>query len=458
MNFDKIPLGDAIKYICQGAGLQYRIEENAIVIADKLKPLDKLETRFYPVEPGFMETQRTADAGTLQIGDGEGFQAAEGDVAEQKSVAEIFTDFGVAFPEGATVNYHSKTSKLIVTNTPDNLRKVEKVLAELNVSPTQVTIESKFVEIMQLDLEELGFEWIMNHNGGGFESGDTYDTATGDILTSVAAPSIGSGRYKAVIGKQINDGTTPILSNGVRFGSMAVADFAGNDRILEVNSILGSLAFTTIIHALSQSKNTDVLSAPKITTVSGNTAILRMVEERYFPESWTEPELTPASDTEGASFTPSIPEFGEARDIGVVLEVTPTVGPDGYTIELNLRPQVMEFKGYDIELNYKMVVDGEEIDAKAQMPIIEARTIETTVNCWDGETVVLGGMIREHVEKINDKIPILGDLPLIGRLFQNKIEHSKKQNLLIFVTARLVNPAGIPIRANEIRGLPDFRR
>ena len=72
--------------------------------------------------------------------------------------------------------------------------------------------------------------------------------------------------------------------------------------------------------------------------------------------------------------------------------------------------------------------------------------------------VVLGGMIGEKVRKWKDKVPILGDVPVLGKFFRSSGEKSEKTNLLIFVTARLVNPAGLPIRANEVRGLPDFRR
>ena len=77
---------------------------------------------------------------------------------------------------------------------------------------------------------------------------------------------------------------------------------------------------------------------------------------------------------------------------------------------------------------------------------------------WDGETVVLGGMVIERVADVEDGVPYLQDLPLLGRFFQSKASDKEKRNLLIFVSARLVNPAGLPIRTQDIRGLPDFRR
>jgi len=105
-----------------------------------------------------------------------------------------------------------------------------------------------------------------------------------------------------------------------------------------------------------------------------------------------------------------------------------------------------------------MIIDNNVVRANAMMPILSARTVETQVIVWDGESVVLGGMIKEKVTKYEDKVPILGELPLIGPLFRSKGENSEKINLLVFVTARLVTPAGLPKRPNEMRGLPDFRR
>ena len=96
--------------------------------------------------------------------------------------------------------------------------------------------------------------------------------------------------------------------------------------------------------------------------------------------------------------------------------------------------------------------------ARYDMPIISARSIDTRVKIWDGETVVLGGLIQETTTIVHDRVPILADIPLIGWLFENKGEDRQKQNLLIFVSARLVNNAGLPIRENNIRGLPDFKR
>jgi general secretion pathway protein D len=82
-------------------------------------------------------------------------------------------------------------------------------------------------------------------------------------------------------------------------------------------------------------------------------------------------------------------------------------------------------------------------------PIFSARKVTTSVSVWDGQTVVLGGLIREDVQKTEDRTPIIGDIPLVGRLFRTNVDQHIKRNLIIFVTARLVNPAGVPVNQLE---------
>ena len=78
-------------------------------------------------------------------------------------------------------------------------------------------------------------------------------------------------------------------------------------------------------------------------------------------------------------------------------------------------------------------------------PVFDSRKISTSVSIYDGATVVLGGLVREDIQKVNDKVPVLGDVPLVGRLFRSKVDQNIKRNLVIFVTARLLDPSGSPI-------------
>src|SRR5204863_271477 len=184
--------------------------------------------------------------------------------------------------------------------------------------------------------------------------------------------------------------------------------------------------------------------------------------------------LTTRSDTGGiiplggassVPVTPTTPSHFETRNTGVTLEVEPVVGPDGITIDLNLVPQVVEFEGF---INYGSpilapsssflnTVTGGLITSPQSVltpnvinqPIFSTRKVTTSVSVWDGQTVVLGGLMREDVQKTEDRTPLLGDVPIVGRLFRTNTEQHIKRNLIIFVTARLVNPGGQPVNQTE---------
>ena len=136
---------------------------------------------------------------------------------------------------------------------------------------------------------------------------------------------------------------------------------------------------------------------------------------------------------------------------------------DSYTIDLALSPQVVEFEGF---VNYGSPVvapryviptllnpSGIETfnitDNVINQPIFGVRMVKTNVSVWDGQTVALGGLMREDVQKVEDKVPLLGDIPLAGRLFRSNVEQKIKKNLIIFVTARLMDAQGRPLKQDN---------
>jgi general secretion pathway protein D len=141
-----------------------------------------------------------------------------------------------------------------------------------------------------------------------------------------------------------------------------------------------------------------------------------------------------------AAATPTIQPTTVPVPIGPTLDVIPHVSSDGYTIEMNLLPTVTEFLGYDDPGQFRAVVGT--LAAPVPLPRFRIRQVVTSSIVWDGQTVVLGGLISEAVAKRKDKVPVLGDLPLVGRLFRSEAKSSSKKNLVIFVTPTIVDPAG----------------
>jgi general secretion pathway protein D len=134
--------------------------------------------------------------------------------------------------------------------------------------------------------------------------------------------------------------------------------------------------------------------------------------------------------------------------LGPTLDVLPHVSADGYTIQLNLLPTVTEFLGYE-ETAYTASVGNVNNLPPYPLPHFRVRQITTTAIVWDGQTVALGGLIAERVAKIKDKVPVLGDLPLVGRLFRSEGTSSAKRNLVIFVTPTIIDPAGNRIHTED---------
>ena len=169
-----------------------------------------------------------------------------------------------------------------------------------------------------------------------------------------------------------------------------------------------------------------------------------------------------SSGTSGSSGEPLAmvePQNFEMREVGVILQVVPEVSAEGQMINLMLNPQVVSepvWKNYGTKIPQNLVrsirdqITGfltnesyvEYTDLPMEQPFFHVRSVQTQLSVYNGATVVMGGLITEDRKTMEDKIPFLGDIPYLGRLFRSRSEQSIKRNLLVFVTARLVDPAG----------------
>jgi general secretion pathway protein D len=450
LNLRRISLLDAIKYITEVARLKFRLEENAVIITPEGVVSGRVITRMYPVQPSIIDV--VVDKNEAQDRTGEFVEMGSNKSAIRKTdVKDFFEKTGVPFPQGTSITYNPTISQLIVANTPENLEVFERILSRLNVIPYQVEIEARFVEITQDDLEELGFQWILT---------DNWEIAQKQGVGGVAG-------QQALIANADSDGFTKGLRFFNQIGSSGstepISTALATDGqtplggILSFASVLTNPEVKVIIQALSQHGGTDLLSAPRVTTRSGVNAQIQVVREIIYPTEFEVSEPTIAASTvstgtgaSGGLVTPPTvtPGSFETRETGVILNVTPTVGPDGYTIDLTMVPEVAELVDW-IQYGSTVSAGGQTFQYNIPQPVFASRNVTTSIVIWDGQTVVMGGLIREDLVKVKDKVPLLGDIPLLGRLFRSEGEYSQKKNLLIFVTARLVDPAGKPIHRND---------
>ena len=136
-------------------------------------------------------------------------------------------------------------------------------------------------------------------------------------------------------------------------------------------------------------------------------------------------------------------------EVGPILDVVPYVLSDGYTINLTLIPSLTEFDGYDPAPVVPGVTVANVVTVPTVLPKFSVRQVVTTVNIWDHQTIVLGGLISSQIATTKDTVPFLGDLPLVGRLFQSESKTAVKKNLMIFVTATIIDPAGNRVHSDD---------
>lgn len=434
----RISLYDALQIITEYAGLKFRVE-NRIVFITPGVDISKLETRVYAVQPSLVEVIVEREQTDQADRTSEFVELGSATSMRRVDVKQFFEDAGVPFPPGTTITYIPSTSQLIVRNTEENLEEFERLLPHFNRPPPQVEIEARFVEVEQTDLENLGLEWILT---------DDYEIAVRDT----GAPLGASERIQLDADPNgFTKGLRYIGADASGIGGLARSDssfgsaFAGN--ILSFSSVLTNPELNVVLHALQQKGSADLLSAPRVTTRSGSIATIQVVTEIIYPTEFTSESATGDTNISGDNFEGQVtqgviiyPETFETREIGVILNVTPTVGADGFTIDLTMAPEVGELLGW---------IQYGTPPFNIPQPVFAIRSVTTSIVIWDGQTVVLGGLIREELLDFDDKIPVLGDIPLLGHLFRSKGERSVKRNLLIFVTARIVDPAGRPVNAGN---------
>jgi general secretion pathway protein D len=137
-------------------------------------------------------------------------------------------------------------------------------------------------------------------------------------------------------------------------------------------------------------------------------------------------------------------------ETGPILDVVPYVLSDGYTISMALIPSDTEFADYDSPPSIPDVTGSLNIvQTPVLLPKFTVRQVVTTVNVWDNQTVVLGGLVSSQVASTKDKVPVIGDVPLVGRLFQSGSKTTTKKNLMIFVTATIVDPSGLRVHSDD---------
>ena len=293
--------------------------------------------------------------------------------ADFETLKKYFEVRGITFDPGSSIAYDERSSKLIVKNTPENLRKLDALLREIDIVTPLVLIEAKFLEITVSDLEELGFDWTMTKNN----SNPAW--MAGVIDTNTAKPEFMNSKLMQTLVRHYGSSESPAttddtLNPGALINNLNIMPNFGPD---------GAYNIFLTVNAIDQSERGEILSAPKVIATSGLEATIQFAKDMYFPESWNDPEVTSTNNT--YEYTPPYPDFSDATPIGITFTVLPTVSPNNHTISLDLKPQVLDLVGwtvyaYDIVIG-NITAKSDDTNTETRTPVIkmpEFRSVKLT--------------------------------------------------------------------------------
>ncbi|MFQ6614914.1 MAG: type II secretion system protein GspD, partial [Fidelibacterota bacterium] len=289
----------------------------------------------------------------------------------------------------------TRADELVVTDVPSNFESIETLIQQLDVPIPQVMISVKFIETILSDNENMGIDWTAKAT---LQGGPAQSSPTG-LVTA------GGGGGTAAGG---TGGTTGGGGGGGAAAGLGIGKFK------QLNlAILTLQEFQVVLDYLRSSGNSKVLSDPRIATLDNHRATFT-----------TETELTVIVPTVSQGATGALAtETAEKYTIKIELVVLPHVHKNGQ-ITMVVEPTVEGITGYS----------GPKLD----QPIISRRNAQTQVRVNNGETIAMGGLIKEDVRELEKKVPFLGDIPLIGKLFTYHSSEKQKSDLLIFITPHLV--------------------
>ncbi len=373
---------------------------------------------------------------------------------------------------GGRIVVNSRSNALIITERPSRLSRIRPIIEQLDKATAQVMIESKFVEVTNRDVKNIGVNWssLSGYRLGVGDIERTYDSNGGNTYTntntndslnnsdSINTSSVDNTNLNSSTSSSDSTSTSSITSGGGAvsatsastlanaLGTSSTASETTSNGTQSTNSIANAISnltslvgeggtqrattavfsaseFSLILSALKTQNETKLVSNPTVVTLNNTEAQINIGEEYPIP-SYT-------YNAERGTFEVSGFEY---RPIGIILRVTPQVNAQGF-IKLSIEPEVSSRNG-------TTTFGGA---GGAEIPIIATRKSKTQVSLKDGYTMGIGGLMRQTLTDGNTKVPFLGDIPGLGRLFRSDSKDEENLNLLIFITAKTVSADGAAV-------------
>ncbi|MBC8128265.1 MAG: hypothetical protein H8M99_14080 [Gloeobacteraceae cyanobacterium ES-bin-144] len=476
------PLSQILKYITEATHTSFSTDDFSVVIKPVGSSSDSLITRSYQVPPDFITSLSGSGTATAEAPDPFGGAASTkpGLLTTRLSAKDALMKQGVTFPEGASANYNANSSNLLVTNTANNQAIIEQIVSSINqTEPVMVAVRVTMITAQQTNLKELGFDWLVspmaltganNIFGSGGTTGNTPGRKGGDFISPVDGVNIPG--VPTTPDGIVNPG---LMTNGLRSGTQAITQNSIEQLVNDPNrtaqntsvapGILGLTGLFSngqvqmIMRGLDQKKGVDILARPSVVSRSGHSAKVEILREFIYPSEYEPPEL-PNSVGIGSSsgsfpVTPATPTAFETKNLGITLEVLPVADANKQYIDVTLNPSFSDFVGF---VNYGSPIFSSSQDLlgnsvpelitpnRILMPLFSAERLSTQLTVADGTTIVMGGLMSDSVQTVEDKVPVFGDIPIIGRWFTSTSRQPTTTAIIFMVNVQLLDPAGRPYR------------
>lgn len=384
LRLDGVPWQQVLDIILQVKGLDKRVDGNVILVA----PTDELDLR----EKQQLEKQKlTEEMGELSS------EIIKVNFAKASDIAEMINGEGniSMLSERGSMTIDERTNSLLIRELPENIEVIREIIESLDIPVKQVQIEARIVTINEGNMDELGIRW-------GFTSINGSNTVGGSIENNLATIGLYNGEGDDDGGDADGVGIDDFLNVNLAATSPNATSIAfqvaklGSDTLLDLE-----------LSALQQESKAEIISSPRLITTNKKPAYIEQGTEIPYLESSSSGATT-------VTFKKAV----------LSLKVTPQITPDNRLV---------------LDLSVTQDRPGQVVKTgTGEAVAIDTQRIGTQVLVNNGETVVLGGIFQHSITNSVDKVPLLGDLPLLGALFRRSYENVGKSELLIFVTPKVV--------------------
>lgn len=494
-----LPLNQVLEQVLRTVNYSYAINELGVVEVRSSNVNTELETEFFSLSTLAVTrmtgvSNKPAGGGDTPFGGGGGAAAGGGESPASKGLKDYFRSLGIGFDEaqGTGLTYDG-VAQLAVTHNRRTLDRIRNILRRYS-DVKQVNIESKFIDVTQGTLNQIATNWTvtntktvngvevtqLNYASGNRTLDSAFRTNSGGAQGRIVGPDMTQPTYDAA-GNITGTTTTAGLNVPIPNNAPATPNgqnYGGSNNITAFNTVngaqtnfagtffssfgIGGYEVGLYVQALEQATGSDLMAAPSLTVTNGQAATIKVAQLLRYPESYSQIQAQVSQSGGGSvlgggggnnasvAITAGTPQDFTVQEVGVVMEVTPQIRDDNETIDLDLKPKITEFEGFVEYGGTSVAIAGGTVvtvPSGFYQPVFSIRSVETKVTVYDGATVIIGGLTREEVRTVHDKVPVLGDLPLVGKLFQSNGKTSTKRNLMIFITANMISPTGSTARS-----------